>query len=93
MEKRLHELGITTDSLNIIAEVGSTTAVKQAIKAHLGISLISERAVEEELTLKLLKKIPIKKVAFTRTFFIIQDKKRTASPLCKAFIQLLSDQR
>jgi DNA-binding transcriptional LysR family regulator len=93
MEKRLHELGIVTDSLNIIAEVGSTTAVKQAIKAHLGISLISERAVEEEIKLKLLKKIPIKKVKFTRTFFIIQDKKRTASPLCKALIQFLSKQR
>ena len=93
MEKRLHELGIATDSLNIIAEVGSTTAVKQAIKAHLGISLISERAVEEEINLKLLKKIPIKKVKFTRTFFIIQDKKRTASPLCKALIQFLSKQK
>jgi DNA-binding transcriptional LysR family regulator len=93
MEKRLHELGIVTDSLNIIAEVGSTTAVKQAIKANLGISLISERAVVEEINLKLLKKIPIKKVKFTRTFFIIQDKKRTVSPLCKALIQFLSEQR
>jgi DNA-binding transcriptional LysR family regulator len=93
MEKRLHELGISPDSLKIIAEVGSTTAVKQAIKANLGISLISERAVEEEIRLKLLKKIPIKKVKFTRIFFIIQDKKRTASPLCKALIQFLSEQR
>ncbi len=93
MEKRLHDMGISTDSLNIIAEVGSTTAVKQAIKANLGISLISERAVEEEIRLKLLKKIPIKKVRFNRTFFIIQDKKRTASPLCKALIQFLSEQK
>jgi DNA-binding transcriptional LysR family regulator len=93
MEKRLHELGIAADSLNIIAEVGSTTAVKQAIKANLGISLISERAVEEEIKLKLLKKIPIKKAKFTRTFFIIRDKKRTASPLCEALIQFLSEQK
>jgi DNA-binding transcriptional LysR family regulator len=93
MEKRLHKLGISSDDLKIIAEVGSTTAVKQAIKANLGTSLISERAVEEEIRLKLLKKIPIKKVRFNRTFFIIQDKKRTASPLCKALIQFLSEQR
>ena len=93
MEKRLHELGIATDSLNIIAEVGSTTAVKQAMKASLGISLISARAVEEEIKLKLLKKIPLKKVKFTRTFFIIQDKRRTASPLCKALVQFLSEQK
>lgn len=93
MEKRLHKLGISSDDLKIIAEVGSTTAVKQAIKANLGISLISERAVEEEIRLKLLKKIPIKKVRFNRTFFIIQDKKRTASPLCKALTNFLSEQK
>ena len=93
MEKRLRKLGISSDDLKIIAEVGSTTAVKQAIKSNLGISLVSERAVEEEIRLKLFKKIPIKKVSFKRTFFIIRDKKRTASPLCKALIQFLSEQR
>jgi DNA-binding transcriptional LysR family regulator len=90
MEKLLHDHGITTDNLNIIAEVGSTTAVKQAIKAALGISLISARAVEEELRLKILKKIAIRKVRFPRTFFIIQDKKQTASPLCEALAQFLT---
>ena len=93
MERRLHKLGISSDDLNIIAEVGSTTAVKQAIKSNLGISLISERAVEEEIRLKIFKKAPIKKVRLNRTFFIVQDKKRTASPLCKAFVQFLSEQR
>lgn len=93
MEKRLRKLGISSDDLKIIAEVGSTTAVKQAIKANLGTSLISEMAVEEEIRLKILKKIPIKKVRFNRTFFIIQDKKRTTSPLCKSLIQFLSEQR
>jgi DNA-binding transcriptional LysR family regulator len=93
MEKKLHTSGISKERLKIIAEVGSTTAVKQAIKAHLGISLISERAVEEELRSKVFKKIPVKKVKFTRTFFVIQDKKRTASPLCKAFSSFLSEQK
>ena len=92
MEKRLKHLGISIDRLNIIAEVGSTTAVKQSIKANLGISLISERAVEDEIKLKLLKKIPINKAKFTRTFFIIQDKKRTPSPLCKSLTHFLNKQ-
>jgi DNA-binding transcriptional LysR family regulator len=93
MEKLLHEHGITADNLNIIAEVGSTTAVKQAIKAALGISIISARAVEEELRFKIFKKIAIGKVRFTRTFFIIQDKKQTASPLCEALVQFLTAAR
>ena len=93
MEKRLDEIGIPPDRLKIIAEVGSTTAVKQAIKAHLGVSLISERAVEEEIRLQQFRKVPIKKAEFKRTFFIIQDKKRSTSPLCKAFTQFLSEQK
>jgi DNA-binding transcriptional LysR family regulator len=93
MEKRLSEHGIASDSLNVITEMGSTTAVKQAIKAKLGISLISERAVEEEIKRKVFKKIPIKKVNFLRTFFIIKDKKQTPSPLCEALINFLSTQR
>jgi len=93
MEKRLDEIGIPPDRLKIIAEVGSTTAVKQAIKAHLGVSLISERAVEEEIRLQQFRKVPLKRVEFKRTFFIIQDKKRSTSPLCKALIQFLSEQK
>jgi DNA-binding transcriptional LysR family regulator len=93
MEKRLQHHGITADNLNIIAEVGSTTAVKQAIKAKLGISLISARAVEEEIKSKQFKKVPIKRVHFIRTFFIIRDKKQTISPPCKALIPFLTAQR
>jgi DNA-binding transcriptional LysR family regulator len=93
MEKRLSKLGIAVNSLKVIAEMGSTTAVKQAIKANLGISLVSEKAVEEEIRGKVFKKIPIKKVTFLRTFFIIRDKTRTPSPLCEALINFLSTQK
>lgn len=93
MERHLHERGISSDRLHIIAEVGSTTAVKQAIKARLGVSLISERAVEEELKLGTFRKIVIRKARFPRTFFIIQDKKQTPSPLCAALLQFLAPAR
>lgn len=90
LEHRLQSIGVSTDKLRIIAEVGSTTAVKQAIKSNLGISLISERAVQEEIQHKTLKKIPIRHVQFTRSFFVVRHKKRTPSPLCKALSTFLS---
>lgn len=93
MEKRLLSAGVTLESLKIIAEVGSTTAVKQAIKAKLGVSIISARAVEEEIKGKHFKKVPLKKVRFIRTFFIIRDKKQTISPLCNALIHFLTTGR
>lgn len=93
MEKLLHERGISTDRLQIIAEVGSTTAVKQAIKAGIGVSLISARAVEEEIKLGIFKKIAIQNMRFPRTFFIIQDRRQTASPLCEALLTFLTSAR
>lgn len=93
MEQMLRERGISTDRLAIIAEVGSTTAVKQAIKAGIGVSLISARAVEEELRLGIFKKIAVRKATFPRTFFIIQDRRQTASPLCEALLHFLAPPR
>ncbi len=93
MASKFKKLGINKSELNIVSEVGSTTAVKQSIKAGLGISLVSERALAEELKLKTLKKIPIKDIRFTRTFYIIRIKQSSNSPLCKAFIKLLIENR
>ena len=90
---KLKKLGITKSDLNVVSEVGSTTAVKQSIKSGLGISLVSERALEEELKLKTLKKIPIKDTHFTRTFYIIRNKQSSSSPLSKAFFKFLINQK
>jgi DNA-binding transcriptional LysR family regulator len=93
MEKKLHTMGIMPEEFNITAEVGSSNAVKQAVKANIGISIISELAVKEEIKLQLLKKIDIKNIQFIRTFFIVQNKNKTPSPLCKAFLHFLFKQK
>jgi DNA-binding transcriptional LysR family regulator len=87
--KKLHSAGITTDSLTIAAELGSTTAIKQAVKAGVGVALISERAVDEELAAGILRKVPVSGMSFIRSFYLVQDRRRTPSPLCKTFVQFL----
>ncbi|MEI6125695.1 MAG: selenium metabolism-associated LysR family transcriptional regulator [Pseudomonadota bacterium] len=89
IEKRLREEGIGPDELRVAAEVGSTTAVKESVRARLGISLVSARAVRSELRYRLLKKVAIKDTAFPRTFYIISDKQRTPSPICSELMQYL----
>ena len=90
MEKRLRTMGLSPERMNIITEMGSTTAVKQAIKAQLGISIMSELAIAEETVQKTLHKVSIQNTNLRRTFYIIREKKRTLSPLCKALIDFLS---
>jgi len=76
-----------------VAEMGSTEAVRQAIKAGVGVSILSERAVDDELAAGSLKKIGIKGMSFQRAFYLIVHKHRTQSPLCHAFVKFLKEER
>ena len=87
--KRLNDAGISPDRLNIAAEVGSTTAVKEAVKAGLGVSFMSERALADDLRMGTMHTLRLAGIDFPRTFYVVQERKRSASPLCTAFVQYL----
>ncbi|HEV8674250.1 MAG TPA: selenium metabolism-associated LysR family transcriptional regulator [Methylomirabilota bacterium] len=89
LENALHEAGTTLADLRVIAEMGSTSAIKQAVKAGVGISIISKRAVEEECRHGLLWCVKVKDLHFTRHFYIVTHAGRSRSPLCQAFLDFL----
>ncbi len=66
-------------------------AVVQAIKRGVGGSIVSCRAVKEELKKGILKFIPIEKVKFYRKFYLVLRRGKTRSPLCEAFKSFLLD--
>ena len=86
----LHKSGHSLDALNVVAEMGSTEAVRQGIKAGLGISILSECAVAEELATGSLKKVKLRGVSFERAFYLTFHRHRTQSPLCQTFIKFLN---
>lgn len=63
--------GNRLSQLNIICEMGSTEAVKEAILAGLGISILSIFAVKRELEQGLLTPVEISECALERHFYII----------------------
>ena len=80
------------DSLQVIARFGSSTAVKEGIKAGLGVSILSSRAIETELETGSLKALKIKGLSLLRKFYLIMDKRRTVSPVCLAMLDFLEAQ-
>jgi DNA-binding transcriptional LysR family regulator len=74
---------------NIISQLGSSTAVKEGIRNDLGVSILSRRAIAEEAKTGMLKIIPLKGLSINRSFYLIRDKRRTQSPLCRAFFEFL----
>ena len=77
------------DSINVAACLGSSTAVKEGIKAGLGVSILSSRALDTELKTGILKSLKVKKLSMLRKFYLMKDKRRTASPLCQAMLDFL----
>ena len=71
-------------SLNVVAYLGTSTAVKEGIKAGLGVSILSSRAMETEMRVGILKALKIKGLSMYRNFYLIRDIRRMESPLCQA---------
>ncbi len=76
---------IQIKDLHIVAEIGSTEAVRQAVKAGLGCSIISRRAVEDDLKYGLLYASGLEGIELHRQFYLVWHSHRTPSPLASAF--------
>jgi DNA-binding transcriptional LysR family regulator len=89
MVQALEAAGFDVSLLNVVAEMASTEAVREAIKAGIGISILSSHAVREDMERNSLSVVPLKGVCIRRPFFLAQRKKRELSPLCLAFLEHL----
>jgi DNA-binding transcriptional LysR family regulator len=85
LENYLKKKKISVTDLNIVATLGSTSSIKQAVKAGLGVAILSRIAVQEELDRGTLKEITIQGMRMKRKFFMIRLKKRTLPPQYAAF--------
>ncbi len=78
------------EDLNVVAKLGTSTAIKEVIKVNFGVSILSSRAIETEVEAGILKTVKIKGMPpMARPFYLIRDKRRVASPLCQAMIDFL----
>ncbi|MBI2544654.1 MAG: hypothetical protein HYW16_05480 [Candidatus Rokubacteria bacterium] len=89
LERALAEVGLDLSAFRVVGEMGSTQAIKQAVKAGVGISLISKRAVAEECQHGILHCVKVKDLRFSRAFYLVTNTTRTRSPLAEAFLAFL----
>jgi DNA-binding transcriptional LysR family regulator len=87
----LEQIGKSTRELNIVAEMGSTSAVIQGIKNRIGISILSTIAIKEELATGTLKALKIDGLNLKRYFYLTSHQDRTLSPLCAAFVEFIKE--
>ncbi|MFW5989328.1 MAG: LysR substrate-binding domain-containing protein, partial [Desulfosudaceae bacterium] len=84
-QSSLNDINSDTEALNIVAEMGSTTAVIQGIKQNIGVSVLSTIAVAEEIAAGSLKQLTIDGLNLKRSFYFTRNRLRSLSPLADVF--------
>ncbi len=92
LERALSDIGLDLSAFRVVAEMASTQAIKQAVRAGVGISLISQRAVEDECKARLLHCVKVKDLRVVRSFYLCVHRDRSRSPLALAFLEFVESQ-
>ncbi|MCJ7662861.1 MAG: selenium metabolism-associated LysR family transcriptional regulator [Desulfobacterales bacterium] len=86
--------GLRLDDFSIVGEVGSSTAVKEGVKGGIGLGIISDLAVQEEIEGGSIKEIIVQgQGALERDFFVVVPTGRDLSPPARRFLEFLQTQR
>ena len=90
VEKALRKIGKSLKQFNVVMEMGSTSSVKEGVKAKLGLAFISRRATEEELHQGFLSRIDVEGIEpISRQIYIATRPGRTLSPIGMEFLRFL----
>lgn len=75
---------------HIVAEIGNTVGIISAIKNKVGVSILSTRAIEDELKHGELVALDLQHFELQREIYLVVDRRRTRSPLAGAFHHFIS---
>ena len=85
LERALADVRLDLGAFRVVGEMGSTQAIKQAVRANVGLSIVSRRAVDEEGRSGLLWCLRVATLSIARSFYLATHKERSRSPLAEAF--------
>lgn len=81
----LKQRGMDIKNIFVVASIENPDTIKQCVREGLGVAVVSERSVEEEIRLGLLKGYYISDLDLRRSFYFIGHKNRVLSPVARAF--------
>lgn len=90
MEEELARKGII---LKKAMELGSTEAIKQAVAANLGVSIVSKYAITLEVVMGRLCSAHINDLNLRRQLYTVSNRERTLPAAAVAFLELLREAR
>jgi DNA-binding transcriptional LysR family regulator len=73
----------------IVMELGSGEAIKQAVMANMGVSLVSKMSLDQELKLKKLAILNVQNFPVKHTWYAVHLAQKTLSPIAEEFLKLI----
>ncbi len=90
----LRKRGVSQSDMQIVAEMGDTQAIKEAVKQGMGLAYVSLRAITEELQHKSLKLVQVEGIPpVKRSFYTLLKRGRSQSPQAQAFLKTIHEWR
>jgi DNA-binding transcriptional LysR family regulator len=89
LERALAETGTNLRDLNVILELGSNEAIKEAVQRGLGLAVLSTQAVRDEVEASKLHTLHITGLPMVREMFVVWDRRRALSIPAHLFLDLL----
>src|SRR5262245_4568165 len=89
LERALATRNLTLADFNVTVELGSNEAIKEAVLRGLGLAVLSIRAVEQELSKRRLREVPIEGLDLSRELYIVTDRRRALPAPARAFLRFL----
>lgn len=77
--------------LRVTMQLPGTEAVKKAVEANLAVAMVSKYAVERELALGVLCRVPVDGLALHRPIYLLYRKGKHLSPLARRFLAFAHD--
>lgn len=85
----LEKMGISEEELHVSARMNDQESIKNLVAGGLGISIVSEKAVQDYLDAERLLKFELPEELSRRQFYIIYQKEYILNPYVKEFIAYL----
>ena len=92
MEAYLNRLGVPVRSLNLVAQIDNTEAIKSSVSRGIGVSVVSELTVREELESGKLLSFDLDSGGLFRSIYLCWSKDITLTSAEKKFVEYVKTQ-
>ena len=86
VSEMLSRHGLSEADLHEVAVVNSAEAMREAVKAGLGVAVMSERAVAQDVRCSTLATVPLNDAGARRPLYLLHRKSRELPPVAAAFV-------